>query len=255
MDLDRIAVAIRPRNHWESIDLGFRMVREHWKPLYIAWACVLLPVVCLTHLLFNTSLGWAVVVIWWLKPIMDRALLIVLSRAVFDAVPTLGETLRALPGAVSNGWLHALTLARLDVTRSFSMPVWQLEGLRGAARRSRVQTIKRRTSTAAFWHTIVCWQLEGTVYLGLVLLLLWMVPEQLTAGWDVLAFFQTMPVWAEWTSNGLYVLAVLVMEPLYVAGGFSLYLNRRTQLEGWDIEIAFRRMLPRIAERRLHEVA
>ena len=36
--------------------------------------------------------------------------------------------------------------------------------------------------------------------------------------------------------------AICVVEPLYVAGGFGLYLNRRTELEAWDIEIAFRRI-------------
>ncbi|HRE17433.1 MAG TPA: hypothetical protein PLW86_10300, partial [Rhodocyclaceae bacterium] len=33
-----------------------------------------------------------------------------------------------------------------------------------------------------------------------------------------------------------------VIEPLYVASGFALYLNRRSELEGWDIDVAFRRL-------------
>jgi hypothetical protein len=36
------------------------------------------------------------------------------------------------------------------------------------------------------------------------------------------------------------------IEPLYVACGFALYLNRRTQLEAWDIDLAFRRMRTRL---------
>lgn len=38
-----------------------------------------------------------------------------------------------------------------------------------------------------------------------------------------------------------------VLEPLYVSAGFSLYLSRRTVLEGWDLEVAFKRMSARIA--------
>jgi len=38
---------------------------------------------------------------------------------------------------------------------------------------------------------------------------------------------------------------VLVLEPFYVAAGFALYLSRRTQLEGWDIEVALRRIAQR----------
>jgi len=37
-----------------------------------------------------------------------------------------------------------------------------------------------------------------------------------------------------------------VIEPFYVGAGFGLYLDRRTQIEGWDIEIAFRRMRQRL---------
>ena len=44
-----------------------------------------------------------------------------------------------------------------------------------------------------------------------------------------------------------YGAAVLVLEPFYVAAGFGLYLNRRTMLEGWDIEVALRRIAARHA--------
>jgi hypothetical protein len=41
-------------------------------------------------------------------------------------------------------------------------------------------------------------------------------------------------------------LAMSAIEPLYVACGFALYLNRRTQLEAWDIDLAFRRLRARL---------
>jgi hypothetical protein len=44
-----------------------------------------------------------------------------------------------------------------------------------------------------------------------------------------------------------YAVAVLLLEPFYVAAGFGLYLNRRTLLEGWDIEVALRRIAERHA--------
>ena len=40
---------------------------------------------------------------------------------------------------------------------------------------------------------------------------------------------------------------MLLLEPFYVAAGFGLYLNRRTLLEGWDIEVALRRIAERHA--------
>ena len=39
-----------------------------------------------------------------------------------------------------------------------------------------------------------------------------------------------------------YAAAVSLIEPFYVAAGFSLYLNRRTILEGWDMEVRLRQL-------------
>jgi hypothetical protein len=50
--------------------------------------------------------------------------------------------------------------------------------------------------------------------------------------------------------NLAYLVALSLIEPLYVASGFTLYLNRRTELEGWDIEIAFRQLAARRASAR-----
>jgi hypothetical protein len=38
-----------------------------------------------------------------------------------------------------------------------------------------------------------------------------------------------------------YMAAVAFLEPFYVAAGFGMYVNRRVDLEAWDIEQEFRR--------------
>jgi hypothetical protein len=38
-----------------------------------------------------------------------------------------------------------------------------------------------------------------------------------------------------------YALAVFAIEPFYVAAGFAMYLNRRAELEAWDIEQELKR--------------
>ena len=43
-----------------------------------------------------------------------------------------------------------------------------------------------------------------------------------------------------------WFLSMTLTENLYVAGGFGLYLNSRTELEGWDVELAFRRIAARV---------
>ena len=42
---------------------------------------------------------------------------------------------------------------------------------------------------------------------------------------------------------------VSLIAPFFVASGFSLYLNQRTLLEAWDIELIFRRMTTRLDKR------
>ena len=37
-----------------------------------------------------------------------------------------------------------------------------------------------------------------------------------------------------------FVLIMAAVAPFYCAGGFMLYISRRIELEGWDIEICFR---------------
>jgi len=46
--------------------------------------------------------------------------------------------------------------------------------------------------------------------------------------------------------NLLFWLAASVMGPFHVGAGFGLYLNRRTQMEAWDVEISFRRLRERL---------
>ena len=43
------------------------------------------------------------------------------------------------------------------------------------------------------------------------------------------------------TRRGAYAIVVGVLEPFYVGAGFAMYLNRRVELEAWDIEQEFRR--------------
>ena len=41
-----------------------------------------------------------------------------------------------------------------------------------------------------------------------------------------------------------YAVVLTMSEPFYVAAGFGMYLNRRMELEAWDIEKELRRAFP-----------
>ncbi|GBL46146.1 5'-nucleotidase/2',3'-cyclic phosphodiesterase and related esterases [Sulfuriferula multivorans] len=245
MQLESVAVALRPRNLWEAIDLGFSMVHAWWKPVFGAWLAVVLPVAVLINLLCWEVQWLAPLLMWWLKPLFDRIPLYVLSRATFGDPPKIRETIRAVLPLWRNSFLWDLTLGRFDLARSFNMPVRDLEGLRGKARRQRLKVLQKKTRNGAVWLTVVCLNLEFVLNIALFALLYFLLPQTMQADFFKLLFATHPAAWQDVLEHVFYLAAMTAMEPFYVAAGFALYLNRRTLLEGWDIEIAFRRMAQR----------
>ncbi len=249
MRLTDATMAIRPRSTWEALDLGTLLARRHAPLLMLSWALLTLPVFATLSLLFWQYPGVAFALFWWLKPLYERLPLLILSRALFGDNPTLRQSFAALPSVLRGQWLASITWRRFSTTRSFDLPVIQLEGLSGRARRQRLGVLAQQGSGTATWLTIVGMHLETALWLGLLGALYFMLPAQLMDNWnwsDLLGGDQEW-LWLEHLSNLLYVLVLVVWEPVYVACGFSLYLNRRTLLEGWDIELGFRRLQQRLA--------
>ena len=248
MRLTDASVAIRPRSAWEALDLGILLARRHAGLLMLSWALLTLPVFALSSLIFWQYPSLAVLLFWWLKPLYERLPLFILSRALFGQTPTLGESLRALPGLLRPQWLASLTWRRLSLTRSYDLPVLQLEQLAGSERRQRLIVLGQRDSGVATWLTLVGMHLEMALWLGAAALLYLLIPAELLSDWkwQDLIYAGEELLWLEHLSNLLYALVLMAWEPIYVASGFSLYLNRRTQLEAWDLELSFRRLRERL---------
>lgn len=248
MQLSNASVSIRPRSPWEALDLGTLLARRHGTLLMATWAAVTLPVFALISVLLWQHPSVALLLFWWLKPLYERLPLHILSRALFGETPNFRESLKAFPGLLRSQWFASLTWRRLSMTRSFDLPVQQLEGLDGKARAQRLITLNLRNGRAASWLTVVGVHLEGALWLGLLGVLYFFLPAPLVQrwNWEDLLGLSGEWLWLEHLSNLLYVLVLIVWEPIYVACGFSLYLNRRTHLEAWDVELAFRRLRQRL---------
>ena len=252
MQLANVAVALRPRSAWESIDLGVGMLQQWWRTLYASFVPVYLAGVALA-----LAAGWAwdrawvsLVVLWWLKPLFDRVALHVVSRAVFGEAIGVRRALAEARAWLGTGLAWALTLGRIDMARSFHLPVAQLEGQRGRAGRERRKLLGRRAHGYAVWLTIACLHFEVVAIWSIDMLGQLLVPGMAREGMGFAeAFFEGAEIdnVFSFADFGTYALAVLALEPLYVAAGFALYLNRRTLLEGWDLEVALRRMAERRA--------
>lgn len=249
MRLTDASVAIRPRTAWEAIDLGVLLARRHAGLLMTSWAAVTLPLfVLLTALLWQYP-TIAALLFWWLKPAWERLPLHILSRSLFGDTPTLKEALKALPRLLKPQLLASLTWRRFSPTRSFDLPVLQLEGLGGDARSKRLTVLGQRHSGGAAWLTILGVHLEMLLWMGMATLIWLMVPQQIETqlDWDTLIQASSGKwLWLEHVSNLVYALILVFWEPIYVACGFTLYLNRRTDLEAWDIELTFRRLRQRL---------
>lgn len=248
MDLSRIVIEPRVRNGWQALDLGFAMARHWFRPLYLLWA---LPPFCLllvlSLMLFNYS--WlAIVIVWWLKPLWDRLPLAWASRAVFDDAPPLGQSFKQSWRNYKTDWLAAITWRRFSPSRSFDLPVTVLEGLRGSQRTQRLTVLHQTMGNAATWLTLVCVHLENFFILGLWGLVVLMVPEEFQVNWWEI-IVEGEAGYAQ-LSMLLSFLAMSLMGPFYTLAGFALYISRRIELEGWDIEIRFRHLAERESQKK-----
>jgi hypothetical protein len=187
---------------------------------------------------------WILLVFWCLKPWLDRGTLFVLSRVVFGQSATLWDFLREWRSVHRRGLLAGLLWRRFSPMRSYTLPVFQLEGLRGSGYRARVQVLTRQGGGAAFMLTCAGWIFTLLTFIGFLALFQAMVPPG--ARVQVWGGFEAMRPGFQWFLLGLGILALTLTEPFFVAAGFGLYLNRRTLLEGWDLELAFRRLGTRL---------
>ena len=250
MRLEQISVALRPRSAWEAMDLGTALVRRHAGAIWRPWFLLSLPLLLATNVLaWGLDRIWlAPLLMWWLKPLFDRIPLYVLSRAVFGEAPGTRQTLTARELWTLRSLLPWLSLRRLHPARALLLPVDLLEGLRGARRSARCAVLQRAISAQAFGLSLACLSFEFVVLVSAWTLALLFVPVEFLGPaaqqvWRT--FMDDPPMWAHLLVNlGLW-LATSLIEPFYVGAGFALYLNRRTQLEAWDVELGFRRLAER----------
>ncbi|MES9850676.1 MAG: DUF4129 domain-containing protein [Candidatus Thiodiazotropha sp. L084R] len=242
MDLDKIAIKLRPRSSWEGIDLGFAMAREWFLDLWLLWLCSALPVMLLLTLL-PLPLWLTGLILWWLKPAYEPPLLFWMSRRVFSEKITLSSVFKEWTRVVLPQLFASLTWRRLTLARSFFMPVVVLEGLKGARRTKRISVLGK-TSNASAWLTIVGLHFEMILQFGLLGLILALIPEDLHwIDWQRY-LFEPDPL-SEWLHHLSALAAMSLIAPFYVAAGFGLYLTRRSQLEAWDLELGLRQLAQR----------
>jgi hypothetical protein len=240
MRVDSLQLRMRPRSPFEAADLGVRLCQHHWRSLHACHAAVAVPVLALCIAAYEIA-GWLpLTLMFFAKPWLDRVSLFVLSRAAFGQRTGLADLWSAQRQVLWKQFVLSWTWRRLSPWRAFSQPVYQLEGLGFRQRRKRLAVLRGDYRGPAWLTTSAFATVETVLVAGLVALAVWLAPSPRETT-VVLQGIGTFSEMFAWLLPCVYAVVVVFLEPFYVATGFAMYLNRRAELEAWDIEQELRR--------------
>ena len=243
MRVESFAIRLRRRGNMEAADLGVRLCQKAARDVYACYFTVALPVILLCLASFEVATWLPMTALWWFKPWLDRTILFALSRAAFGVSTSPRDLWLAQRQVWWGQLLSTWTIRRLSPWRSFTQPVYQLEGLDLRERSKRVRLIRSGHAGAAALMTSAFSYAELALMIALISLIFWFTPGERMPDLQSIFTPEGERSW-QFVFAVAYALAVAFLEPFYVGAGFGMYLNRRVELEAWDIEQEFRRAFP-----------
>lgn len=254
MRLDAVTAELRPRGDLESVDLGLALARRDFWRCWILWLMAMGPAMVLSGWLLWDNPGWLLFLCWWFKPVGARMVLFQLSRRLFGEQPTWRALWREVPRAWTRRFWYRLVWTRLSPYLPVTMAVEDLEGLRGDAYRRRSEQLLRRGSGVLTANFLVSDLLAGWFGLALFGLVVLLMPQGQGAVWTNAmeewnpSDFTTIPPLILRTIGGCVLISMSLVDVFFTAAGFGIYVNIRTWIEGWDVELGFRRMAQRLGK-------
>ena len=254
MQLDQIRFVLRPRRSWTALDLGFNMAQRWWLGMLLRGSIVLLPVFALV--IYIQDVIWGMLLLWWFKPLYERPPLKFLSNAVFAESSSLRELMR---GTFDSPMFVSLTFGRFSWRRS-AIAAITLEDGTHTEMVERKKVLYEDGATFLMWPAllglffeialaILVYQVIASFFetsQGLVISSGDFIEAFTNAVLSISAAIDAMSFWEISGFLTIYAFVILVVMPFFVASGFSLYLNQRTLLEGWDIEVGFNKLVQRL---------
>ncbi len=254
MKLDSVTAEIRPRGDWEAIDLGLAMVRrDFWRCFAVWWLALLLPMAAAGWWLWESPVLW-LMTFWWWKPAGSRLVLFELSRRLFGELPSAQLSLSQIPAAWTRRFFYRFIWARFSPWLPVTLAVEDLERLRGKPYKLRCRQITRRSEGVVIWlylvsDTVACWLGIACIMLAKIF-----IPDGLDTSWRV-----AIESWDPENPSALpclilrafvvcFMLAMSLTDVFITGAGFGVYLNNRTWIEGWDVELAFKRLALRLGK-------
>jgi len=232
-------VSLRKMDSREAADTGLLIWRKNFVfflPFFAIpfWMCAFLLRLLPEKMLY---LSW--LILWLLKPFFDRSVLHIISVRFFESNAGMKRLVKGLGKSLWRGLLGDLLWRRFSPLRSAMMPFRVLEPQNKPGRETekRKELLKFGGLKYCFFLTLWGISLEAALLTG-EYLFFGMLSELFSIGnfQFSLEFFRNAEIYffAIWCFN------YMLVETLYVCMGFSLYINSRINVEGWDMEIMFR---------------
>lgn len=243
MELNALSFEPRKRNAWQVFDLTLLAVHRWGSKMFVLWFLQASIIFIPMALVFDNVI--ALLIVWWLKPVIERPLLHYASQAAFGFKPSTRECLAAILGLGWSKIILLLTWRRFSLQRAFVAPVDQLEGLKGTSRTGRLAVLESLSKHRQGLWLMFCLHIEMIFMFAFSLAIYAMVPGTEDIEFEVELLFlyeDTLGLMSTLTT----LLSYGLIAPYYVTGGFLGYLNSRVELEGWDIELAFKGMAKRL---------
>jgi len=241
VQIETIALRLRMRGPMEAADLGVRLCQDARRSVYSCYLFVAIPVTAFCLGSFEIAPWLPMLLLWWLKPWLDRSVLFALSRAAFGQHSSWRDLLSERRQVLSKQLLSSLTIRRFSPWRSLTQPVYQLEGLSGLALRRRIKQVRVGKTGNAILMTSAFSFVELSFGVALFSLMFLFAPRGLGPTFFGLLTNEDVNQSVVLLTSIAYALTILFLEPFYVAAGFGMYLSRRVELEAWDIEQELRR--------------
>ena len=243
-------VALRPRNPLEVFDLTWVFVRENQAPLTLLVALTVLP-----PWLLVAPLAWwfegqpwvALLVLPFLTPI-QAPFTVLGGRLLFAVDVSVGDVLRALPeslGRLMGAWFVMLATWTVSVLTCMTMFVPAMAATTYVAETALLERVpigrgvQRSMRLAGANPAIALFAQFGRLFLTV-----WCAA--VAEGFGQVLFSTTLQL-GEPFGNALsgdvtpfLLLGVLVAQPIHALYRLLLYVDVRTRVEGWDLQVGLR---------------
>jgi hypothetical protein len=232
----------RSKTSWEAADSGLLIWRSGFArffPFLIIPFGIMAGCLCLLP-----NVAWASLILWWLKPFFDRIIVHIIAIRFFEPTAGTARFLRGLRGGLTRGLAGDLLWRRFSPWRASHIPVRTLETTDKRSVTRRLRTLADGGLNFCALLTVLCLALESALLAGE-----WFFTRSMLE--------LMRPDYVETlnhvSSAGVFLFVMfcvnyVLIESVYVCMGFGLYINSRMEVEGWDIELLFRRFASAMPE-------